>query len=153
MKKNKRILMNLNGLLMVNQEVEKIYLELVDKVTDDELKYYFRTNSLKRKEFSEALKVEILNLGGSCNKVGIQASSELSKFWMNVRNFVLLNDGEENLINEVREMQSLAINKYNELLRMLGLPLSVCKLLVKQRDIIQDSKDVIERQELFAFAQ
>ncbi|MBU2949933.1 PA2169 family four-helix-bundle protein [Tamlana agarivorans] len=154
MKKQKRILLNLNALLIVNQEVERIYLELEGKVLDEDLKYFFKANSVKRKEFVEALKVEILKLGGSFDNEEVQASSsELSKFWMKVRNVVLLNDSEEKIIKEVSEMQSLAINRYNELLRMLGLPLSVCKLLIKQRDIIQDAKDAIVREEIYAFAQ
>ncbi|QQY83239.1 PA2169 family four-helix-bundle protein [Tamlana sp. s12] len=151
MKTKEKFISNLNSLLIMNAEVEKIYTELVDKVSDEDLKTFFSQQGMQRGEFSKDLKAKIVSLGGSYENKG-RVQSELYKFWMNIRNFVMFNKSEESLMNEVRDMQGLTINKYNDLLRMLGLPLSICKLLIKQRDRIQDAKDSIERHSLIAYA-
>ncbi|AUS05434.1 PA2169 family four-helix-bundle protein [Pseudotamlana carrageenivorans] len=151
MKKNEKYINSLNSLLIMNAEVEKIYMELVDKVSDEDLKKFFSDKAMQRHEFTKDLKSKIISLGGSYDNKG-RMHSELYKFWMNIRNFVMFNKSEESLMSEVRDMQGLTINRYNELLRMLGLPLSICKLLIKQRDRIQDAKDSIERHDLIAYA-
>ncbi|WP_067147024.1 PA2169 family four-helix-bundle protein [Pseudotamlana agarivorans] len=151
MKTKEKFVNNLNSLLIMNAEVEKIYTELVDKVSDEDLKTFFSQQGMQRREFTNDLKAKIVSLGGSYENKG-RVQSELYKFWMNIRNFVMFNKSEESLMNEVRDMQGLTINKYNDLLRMLGLPLSICKLLIKQRDRIQDAKDSIERHRLIAYA-
>ncbi|OBQ55127.1 hypothetical protein VQ01_10405 [Tamlana sp. s12] len=151
MKTKEKFISNLNSLLIMNAEVEKIYTELVDKVSDEDLKTFFSQQGKQRREFTKDLKAKIVSLGGSYENKG-RVQSELYKFWMNIRNFVMFNKSEESLMNEVRDMQGLTINKYNDLLRMLGLPLSICKLLIKQRDRIQDAKDSIERHSLIAYA-
>lgn len=151
MKTKEKFINNLNSLLIMNTEVEKIYTELIDKVSDEDLKHFFSEQGEQRHEFSNDLKAEIISLGGSYENRG-RMHSELYKFWMNIRNFVMFNKSEESLMSEVRDMQSITINKYNDLLRMLGLPLTICKLLIKQRDRIQDAKDSIERHDLIAYA-
>ncbi|WP_194766847.1 DUF2383 domain-containing protein [Tamlana sp. I1] len=151
MKNNKKFLDNLNGLLIMNTEVEKIYLELISKVSDEGLKSFFREKGIQRNEFCRDIKLEIINLGGGYKYEG-RLSTEFYKFWMNIRNFVLFNEDEGNLVHEVREMQALTINKYNDSLRALSLPLSTCKLLMKHRDSIQEAMDAIDRQDLVAYA-
>ena len=42
-----------------------------------------------------------------------------------------------------------SIEKYNELLMEINLPLSVCKLLVKHRDSIYSNMNAMKRQEEF----
>ncbi|KAB1067986.1 DUF2383 domain-containing protein [Tamlana haliotis] len=150
MKNNSNILLNLNSLLVMNYEAEKVYVELVDNVDDDELIYFFKENSAKRKTFIDALKSEILKLDGDYN-TGVRAPSELYHSWLRIRKLMIKPGNDEGLIREIRATQTVTIEKYNDLLRMLGLPLSVCKLLMIQRDVIQNAKDAIDRHDLITF--
>lgn len=145
MKGLERILEKMNDLLIMNYEVEKIYSELFSQIEEQELRLFYRERGFERNEFGKDLKLEILKLGGE--PVYIKSKKgDLYKYWMNIRNFVLLED-EESLLKEIYSLKTFSIIKYNALLREMSLPLSTCKLLIKQRDSIQEGMDVLKRQE------
>lgn len=145
MKKTELFLEKLNGLLMMNYEAEKIYAELVDGIKDYELKTFFKTKGLDYMQFGKELKLEIIKLGGTPELFG-DLSPDFYKYWMNFRNFILLDD-EKDILHEVYNLESLMAKRYNELLREISLPLSTCKLLAKHKDVIQSGIGIIIRQE------
>lgn len=51
MKSLEKILSKLNNLLIMNYEIEKVYLEAQDLAADDNLKAFFRERSFERNEF------------------------------------------------------------------------------------------------------
>ena len=52
---------------------------------------------------------------------------------------------EEDLLAVVYRSIKASVNGYNEMLRENSLPLTLCKILVRQRDNIQDTMRVFER--------
>lgn len=147
MKSFEKILGKLNNLLIVNYEVEKIYSEALDLATDDNLKAFFRERAFERNEFGRQLRGEMVKFGGKPKKIN-GLSSDFDRMWTNFKNYILLNN-EYDLMEEVYKLKTKSIEKYNELLSEINLPLSTCKLLVKQRDSIYSNMNAMKRQEEF----
>ncbi|WP_308991414.1 DUF2383 domain-containing protein [Mariniflexile litorale] len=147
MKSSEKILGKLNGLLLMNYETEKVYLEALDLATDDNLKAFFRERGFERNEFGRQLRAEIVKLNGKPKEFGV-LSSYFDRILTNFKDYFLLNI-ENDLIEEVYSLKRSSIEKYNELLREINLPLSTCKLLVKQRDSIYSHMNAMKRQEEF----
>lgn len=145
MKQMESILVKMNDLLIMTNEVEKIYRELLSKTEDTELKPILRDWGFERNEFGKDLKLEILKLGGVPTYTE-RIHAHLYKYWMNFRNFLLLED-DINLLNELHTLKALNVKKYNDILQEISLPLSTCKLLIKQRDLIENAMDMMERQQ------
>lgn len=138
----------LNNLLNINYEIEKIYLEALENVTDDNLKTFFRARGYERLEFGNELRLEIEKFGGVPIHSGLISNNGLYKIWMNFKNLVLM-ENEGNLLDEVYKLKELNVEQYNNLLREMNVPLSICKLLVKQRDAIEATMNAIKRHEAF----
>ncbi|WP_136480353.1 PA2169 family four-helix-bundle protein [Cognatitamlana onchidii] len=145
MKRIEHITSKMNDLLIMNAEVEKMYLELFNKLNDYELKTLIKERAEQRNEFNKDLKFEIIELGGK-PKYAKAAKSEFYKFWMNFRNLLLLEDNKD-LFYELYDLKELSVKKYNDILQEMHLPLSSCKLLIRQRDNIQDAMDALKREE------
>ncbi|MCB4807006.1 PA2169 family four-helix-bundle protein [Tamlana sp. 62-3] len=140
----KKILGQLNDLLLVNFEVEKVYDEIVDEVKDDTLRRFFRESAIERNEFSKLINKEIESLGETPERVGALSKN----FYKLKTKFKGLLDveNESKLIDEIFMLKQASVNKYNEVLMQPHLPLKVCKTLVKQRDSIQDTLRVFKRE-------
>ncbi|GGZ85567.1 DUF2383 domain-containing protein [Algibacter mikhailovii] len=143
MKRFDVIIEKMNDLLIMNDEAEKIYFELLEKTSEEELKIIFKESSLERNEFGKNLKLEILKLNGE-PEYSRKTKSDLYKHWMNLRNFLLFED-DKNLLEEVYNLKAISVKKYNELLSEMSLPLSTCKLLLRQRDTIEDGMVLLKR--------
>ncbi|MCB4798531.1 PA2169 family four-helix-bundle protein [Tamlana sp. PT2-4] len=137
----------LNNLLSLNNEVEEIYSEVEEKVSDVSLKNFFKERALERHEFSELIKLEIENLGETPEPKSIQ-SKRFYKTKMKVRNLVF-SDNELDLLDEVFNLKQETIDNYNDVLMQPHLPLKLCKLLVKQRDNVQSTMRVLKREAAF----
>lgn len=147
MKTSERILAKLNNLLIMNYETEKVYLEALELATGDNLKAFFRERGFERNEFSRQLKVEIIKLDGQPKKFN-GLSSTFDKKRHDFKTLLLLNN-EDDLMDVVVALKRFSIEKYNDVLREINLPLSVCKLLVKQRDSIYSNMNAMKRHEEF----
>lgn len=147
MKSLEKILSKLNNLLIMNNEIEKVYLEAQDLAADDNLKAFFRERSFERNEFGRQLRAEVVKLGGKPKQLNV-SSSDFDRIWKNFRNFILLNN-ENDLMEEIYSLKKLNIEKYNELLMQINLPLSTCKLLIKQQDSIYNHMNAMKREEEF----
>lgn len=138
----------LNDLLNMNYEVEKIYLEAFNSTTDETLKVFFKERQVKRSEFSLELRKEIDN-----HNIAPRSVHVLNKYYHKNQmnddiNNDLLNDNDAILVEIFRSLQT-SIDGYNELLREINLPLSLCKILIRQRDDIQDTMRVFQREDVF----
>lgn len=145
--KNHKILKKLNALLIMNYEVEQAYFEAYKCVNKEDLKSYFKALSRERNEFDKTLRLEIDKFNGELPSLGT-ASRVSPKIEINFRDSLFLGN-EMNLINEVYEIKYLTVEAYDNLLIERGAPLSLCKLLVKQRDQIQDGLIAIKRESVF----
>jgi uncharacterized protein YdaT len=136
----------LNDLLNINYEVEKIYLEIFKSISNEAMKRFFKERQIKRNEFSAELRNEI-----SKHNIAPQSVNVLSKYYnqdqVNNRKKDF-SDNKDYLLFEVLKLKKESIDKYNELLRENSLPLSLCRALVKQRDNIQDTMRVLDRENI-----
>lgn len=137
-----KIFRRVNELLIMNYEVEIIYLEAHDIVNDEDLKTFFRERNFERDEFGRALKREVVKLGGSPKGLN-DLSDRYYKGWKKFKE-LLDTDNEFELLNEICKIKRLNIAAYNKLLQERNLSLSLCKLLVRQRDNIQMSLNSLQ---------
>ncbi|MDO7170908.1 DUF2383 domain-containing protein [Mariniflexile sp. AS56] len=147
MKSSEKILSKLNNLLIMNYEIEKVYLKSLDLATNDKLKSFFRERGFERNEFGRQLRGEIVKLDGKPEQLD-GVSSNFRGILTNFRNYIILNL-ETDLMEEIYLLKRVSIEKYNSLLREINLPLSTCKTLMKQRDSIYSNMNAMKRQEEF----
>jgi hypothetical protein len=147
MKSLQKKLDKLNNLLIMNYEVEKIYLEALDLAMNDNLKAFFRERAFERNEFIRQLRQETAKFNRIPKEFGVLSDS----YREILRNFkdLILSENEEDLFEEIYSLKDLNINMYNDLLEEINLPLSTCKLLIKQRDIIYSHMNAMKSQEEF----
>lgn len=147
MKSSEKILEKLNNLLIMNYGVEYVYLEALELATDDNLKAFFRERGFERNEFGRQLRAEIEKLHGKPKQLG-EISNGLNNIWLNIKNHIVLHN-ESELMDEIYKLKALTIDRYNALLMEINLPLSVCKVLMKQRDSVYSHMNAMKRQEEF----
>ena len=147
MKYTGRMIEKLNSLLIMNNEVEKLYTEALNLVKEDNFSAFFREQAYERNEFGKELKIEIEKLEVAPKElVALSRAFYLKR--MNFKNLIKLN-AEAELFNEVYTLKVNSINNYNALLMERNLPLSLCKVLIKQRDRIQVKLNALKREEQF----
>lgn len=147
MKDCEKIIKQLNDLLIMNYEIEKIYEQALECVSNDNLKTFFRERGFERNEFGKQLRGEIEKLNGSPKILG-ETSKVFYRIKMNFSNFLLL-ESENELLLEVYKIKYLSIKAYNDLLMELNLPLALCRILVKHRDHIKANLSEMKRKEKF----
>ena len=147
MKGSNNFLSKLNELIIMNEEVEKTYKEILKDILVEEFEPFFKDKIQVRNQFGQLLLKEV-------NKLG---DKEQEPIMLNRRNKLIRSSLKKslkinkalNLQNEVYRIEQFSIDKYNELLMEMNLPLKLCKLLIKQRDTIQYTSRLIERGEAF----
>lgn len=147
MKSSEKILSKLNNLLIMNYEIEKVYLEALDLTTDDNLKSFFRKRGFEGNEFGRQLRGEIEKLDGKPKQLE-RLSGNFGRILTNFKNYMSLNL-QGDLLEEIYRLKQASIEKYNALLREINLPLSTCKTLIKQRDSIFNHMNAMKRKEQF----
>lgn len=136
MKETHKLIKAINNLLLMNYEAERIYIETLDIVKDTRLKTFFRERGYERNEYGRQLRAEITNLGG-IPRSHDGLSRDYYKLWINFKRLLLEDEESEALLDEVCYVKQLSIDAYDEVLHMHKLPISLCKILVEQRDNIQ----------------
>ena len=149
MKHSERISSKINNVLRVNYEAEKIYSEIFKSVPNESMKKFFKERQFKRHEYSRELVNEIDRHEIIPKSVSI-LKNHYNKTQIKERNQEISNNGEY-LLFEVFRLIKESINTYDELLMEMSLPLSLCRALVKQRDDIQSTMQLLARDEEFAY--
>ncbi|TNJ45328.1 DUF2383 domain-containing protein [Tamlana fucoidanivorans] len=144
MKHAERMLKKLNDLMVMNNTIEKIYLEVAHELVVAEQKAFLKRRAYKRRQFVAALKLEIIKIGGA--PVALEKSS--SEFWMKFKT-LLIYSKDDGLLDEIFNLKAICVKKYNEALSEINMPLSTCKLLLKQVDVIQNEMGNMKRQAEF----
>lgn len=147
MRSTNKILDNLNNLLIFTYEVEKLYVEAYKSVTDTTLKLFFKERAYERNEFGNALRTEIEKLNGT-PKLLDNFSKNFYRIKTDIKNAILMHN-EDDLFEEILDLKRETIDKYNELLMQMNLPLHLCKTLIKQRDNVQTSIRTLKRERVF----
>lgn len=137
--------MKLKDLLFMNQEVQKTFAKVQSDSIDHGLKSFFKAKVTERNTFGKLLQAE-LNKMETKAKTSILMQNRSHCFRSpNLKN-VLQIHRDLDLFNQVYKVLQVSIKKYNALLMEIDLPLSLCKLLIKQRDRIQSSLDLIKQE-------
>lgn len=137
-----KIITKLNGLLLMNALVEKTFTQVESTFTHYNLASFFKEKAIERNQFNQLLQQELKKLETKFgallrlqNRVNHHRMLQLKK------EFSI--DTNLQLFKQVYIILKLSVKKYNDLLMEMHLPLSLCKLLVKQRDRIQASLNTI----------
>jgi uncharacterized protein (TIGR02284 family) len=136
----------MNDLLIMSYEAEKIYAEAHKILVDGDLKVFFKERAVERQKFADDLRLEIEKLGGKAKRLG-KPSYSFYRTWIGLRDLISMGQ-EGDLLGEVCNIKTASLEAYNELLRKINLPLSVCRLLIKQSDDIQTTLNAIKRQDV-----
>lgn len=145
MKRSQKSLDRINSLLYLNYEVENIYLEVLDNIYNKEIRTFFKTTGFYRSEFSSVLKSEILKFGG--NPIEFDKLSRNFSRILKTFKSQLESDNEFELMKGICKIKKISIDAYNNVLQERNLPLSVCKVLVGQRDNIEETLNLIKVKE------
>mgnify|MGYP003634047710 CR=1 FL=1 len=136
--------MKLNDLFLMNQQVGKIFSRIQDDVVDGNLKSFFKEKELERNEFCKMLQNESKKLETKVDSsIMLQRRNHLTE--LSFKN-LLRYDKNIDLFLQVNNIMQFSLEKYNDLLMEMNMSLPLCKLLVKQRDSIQSSSFLIERE-------
>lgn len=136
----------MNDLIIMNYESAKLYTELQKKLNDEKLKAFFNKRATERQRFIDDLSLELEKLGGE-PKYPEKLSYNFYRTWIRLRDLIA-EENESFLLDEICNLKILNLEKYNGLLREINLPLSLCKLLMRQSDDIQSSLNVVKRHEM-----
>ncbi|MFY0713304.1 DUF2383 domain-containing protein [Seonamhaeicola sp. NFXS20] len=143
MKRIDNILEKLNDLLILNEEIENAYTKAINMVTDSFYKQFSNERSLERSGYVKSLKNELSKLEKKAgNPVALKRRDHVVR--LNFRNFLKIED-ENKFLRKVYDIELLSVQKYDELLAQMNMPLSLCKLLLKHRDNIQTRLFEMER--------
>ena len=143
MKKSNQIILQLNELLVINYNVEKIYLDVLNKVESENLKHFFRAMAFERSEFCRFLGAEIIQKGGKPD-YSESSSQNTTDLWANNLIYILSTKDEYAIIGAVCTIKSWSIEKYNAIIDKIMFTDNVVHLLIKQRSAITKGLSTIK---------
>ncbi|UKM65224.1 PA2169 family four-helix-bundle protein [Flavobacteriaceae bacterium GSB9] len=136
MKNSNPTIAQLNELLAINYEAEKVYLHALNQVESEDLKHFFRAMAFERHEFCRFLGAEIIQKGG--HPEYIDQSKGGVKIWDKFKQVISKKD-ESALFNEVCKIKTWSVKKYNSALKKFRFPENISQLIKNQRDTIESS--------------
>lgn len=143
-----KILRKLNDLQIMNNEIEKVYLKALKEISNNKLRAFFQKKGFEKSQFVRLLQGEINKLKMQNNS--IELDRRFSPVSTNYSKLLHIdNDGD--LYESAYKIEQFSVEKYNELLMELNLPLSLCKLLIKQRDRIEFESDLIKEETMLVY--
>ena len=145
MKRSDRIFEKVNNLLTANYEAEKIYSEIYRTISGEPLKMFFKERKIKRHNFNKVI-INELDRHNIIPKAATTLGNYNTKMKLKGSGINLLNSGDQ-FQTEVIRLKNESLNRYNDLLLELSLPLSLCKALSKQRDDIQSAMLILSKDE------
>jgi len=144
MKHSDRIFEKVNNVLTSNYEAEKIYSEISRTISGESLKIFFKERKIRRNNFNKVL-INELDRHNIIPKSATTFSNYNNKKKLKGSGVNLLNNGDQ-FLSEVIRLKNESLNRYNDLLLELSLPLSLCKALSKQRDDIQAAMLILAKE-------
>lgn len=142
MKKSKQTLSNLDKLLVLNYETERIFLSVLDQAENPLLKNFLRVAGYERNRFIKSLDLKIRETGNvptypeESLKTDVKLSSGLRKR--------ISSKDNQSALNEIGKIQIKDIEKYKKILNNTDFPDPIEKSLKKQLDTIVNSLYSIE---------
>lgn len=141
----KKHIAGLNKVLQMNYEVEEMYHDALENVMDDDLKTFFRNIGFERNEYSRVLRGEISKLGGE--PTSYEGLGRIHKWMLMKLKDAIKSEDHTALMDYVCTIEQFTIGTYNAVLQERNVPLSICKMLIEQRDNIESTINTIQAQE------
>ncbi|MDD7884521.1 hypothetical protein [Flavivirga sp. 57AJ16] len=135
MKRENKIIVKLNDVILMNEVIEKIYTKAYEKNSNIKIKALLKEKSIERCNFGKMLQKEIKKLDASVED-SIMSKRRYHLYMKSFNNLLQWENNRE-LLNGIYKIELLCIEKYNELLKQMNLSLSLCRLLIKQQDHVQ----------------
>lgn len=140
-----RVIYKLNSLLMMYHEAVKIYSDARDITNNEALKIFFNQLITERNQNISALRTEVVKL--NVKPQNFEGLNKLSRayflFWNNIKPLLKHKDTSK-VLDQICSLKVWSIDNYNDLLEEHNLPLSLCKILVEQRDFIHSRMNGIK---------
>ncbi|MFL1012525.1 PA2169 family four-helix-bundle protein [Flavisericum labens] len=137
MKNSNPTIAQLNELLAINYEAEKVYLHALNQVESEDLKHFFRARAFERSEFCRFLGAEIIQKGGQPEYLD-QRKGGFDKLWVKFKQVVSKKD-EYAIFDEVCKIKTWSVKKYNKVLKKFRFSENISQLLQNQRDTLERS--------------
>ncbi len=134
MTQQKQNIDQLNALLAINYNAEKVYLEALDAADSQDLKQFFRARAFERNEFCRYLSAEIRLLGG----VPDFADAVETKPKINWPDFkkIIATKNPRTLFHEINRLKSSCLTHYNRVLNNFEFQESLVAILEQQKQSI-----------------
>ncbi len=142
MKNSKLIISSLNDLLAINYYVEKIYLDALNEVEDEDLKHFCRAMAFERNEFCRYIGAEIIQQGGK-PKYPDHIKHKSDILWSNFKYTICVNDNKA-LVEELIRIKTWSIDKYEDALKKVDFPEHIVELLIKQKTVLEKSLSSVQ---------
>ena len=138
----------LNHLLTLNNNAEKVYLEALETTDNEELKQFFRARAFERSEFCRYLGAEIILMRGVPDYVdGTDSTDKI--IWPDFKKILATNNART-LFSEINRIKSVCLTHYNSVLNNYDFPENLVNLLKKQRKTIGSSISFIRYKDALA---
>jgi|SRR5690554_8075347 len=132
MKNKRELLSQLNGLLERNHDAVNGYKDAARDVQNKELREYLLAHAKERLRFGKVINNEILALGGTPVKTG-STLGLLHRSWMNFKTN-LVHDNEDEVCEECIRGEYVAIEEYDDLLKIAEIPEELKKGLLAHKE-------------------
>ncbi|WP_031428551.1 ferritin-like domain-containing protein [Flavimarina sp. Hel_I_48] len=136
---------HLNDILEKNIDAQKGFNEAVENTDSITLKEYFRTRATERSEFVTEIKAELAHYGEKYKDSG-SASASIHRGWMDFKS-LFSSDDDESMLEECIRGEKKALKEYDEALEPGEVPTTTSKLLMKQREKIQQGLTKLQSME------
>ena len=125
----------LNELMEKNYDAEKSFKSVIDDIEDSKLKEFFSHQAEHHYENNQELRSAIRSLGERPSERS-SVEGDVMRTWMNLKTSFSGNK-EKTILKGLREGEEEALEEYQEVLEVEGLPDSVKILVLKQQETIQ----------------
>ncbi len=138
----KAVIEGLNGLLEKTLDAEKGYKNAKGNTDVPRLKTFFGARSQQRFQYADALKNEIIKLGGTPISEG-SLVGKAHRAWIDFKSALAFSD-EEAVLEECERGEEASLKAYDEFLNTYRLSSDLATELLKQRNGIARSLDRVE---------
>lgn len=145
LKQTDYIVEKLNDLVILNEEIESAYNKASNELKFADNVAFSKQSASQRNKFIQVLNKELKRYDEN-NEMQIVLKRRFHLIRTNFKQQVKIGN-DLDFLSKVYSNELLCVNKYDELLSQINLPLSLCRALLKQRDIVQARIHLIERGE------
>lgn len=134
---NEKIIDHLNHLITICNDGKYGYETAAEDADSAALRSTFIAHSTERRQFADALKAEVIKLGGDPDKGGGPVGA-LHRAWIDVKT-ALSSDDNKAVLSACMTGDTAAVNAYDEVLNDTVIPAELRVILNNQRREVEDA--------------